>query len=63
LVIAGFVIGAINMQLETIERAALLEAEHGAAVVAYAGTDNALNKPEYLQDARCHWDCVKDGRL
>jgi diguanylate cyclase (GGDEF)-like protein len=49
LVIAGFVIGAINMQLQTIERAALLEAEQFAKVVAYASTDNALNKPEYLQ--------------
>jgi len=49
LVIAGFVIGAINMQLETIERAALLEAEQFAKVVAYASIEDALNKPEYLQ--------------
>ena len=49
LVIAGFVLGAINMQLDTIERAALLEAEHFAKVVAYASTDDALNRPENLQ--------------
>lgn len=49
LVIAGFVTGAINMQLDTIERAAILEAEHFARVVAYAGPSSALNKPEYLQ--------------
>jgi diguanylate cyclase (GGDEF)-like protein len=49
LVIAGFVLGAINIQLETVERAALLEAEQFAKVVAYASTEDALNKPEYLQ--------------
>jgi diguanylate cyclase (GGDEF)-like protein/PAS domain S-box-containing protein len=49
LIIAGFVIGAINIHLETIERAALLEAEQFVGVVAYAITDNALQKPEYLQ--------------
>ena len=49
LVIAGFVIGAINMQLASIERAALLEAEHFANAVAFVGSGIALNNPEYLQ--------------
>jgi len=38
LIIAGFVLGAINIHLETIERAALLEAEQFVGVVAYATT-------------------------
>ncbi len=49
LIIAGFVIGAVRMQLDAIESAALLEAEHFANVVAYASTDDALLKPEFLQ--------------
>jgi diguanylate cyclase (GGDEF)-like protein/PAS domain S-box-containing protein len=49
LVIAGLVIGAINMQLDTVGRAALLEAEHFAGVIAYAGAGNTLSKPGYLQ--------------
>jgi diguanylate cyclase (GGDEF)-like protein/PAS domain S-box-containing protein len=49
LAIAGLVLGATNMQLATIERAAILEAENFAKVVAYASTDNALNNPAWLQ--------------
>jgi diguanylate cyclase (GGDEF)-like protein len=47
--IAGFVIGTINMQLDTIERATMMETEHFVGVIAYAGADNALSTPEYLQ--------------
>jgi hypothetical protein len=48
LVIAGFVIGAINVQIEANKRSALVEAEHFAKLVAYTGPGNALNKPRFL---------------
>ncbi|MFC3111033.1 putative bifunctional diguanylate cyclase/phosphodiesterase [Undibacterium arcticum] len=50
LLIALVALSAIKKQFETIERAALLEAEHLATSVANTGMDDVLNKPKFLQD-------------
>jgi diguanylate cyclase (GGDEF)-like protein len=50
LLIALVAFSAIKTQFDTIERAALLEAEHLANSVAHTGIDDVLSKPKFLQD-------------
>jgi diguanylate cyclase (GGDEF)-like protein/PAS domain S-box-containing protein len=50
LVIAGFVIGAIAIQIDAIKHAARLEAEYFAKLIAYTGPGNPLGDPVFLQN-------------